>query len=497
MRHFDTRKTLGLVLAAVLPACSDDDGVVVTEVDAGRQPAQETGEATNGADNTEPIETTIDASAVPPDAAADPGNTSAEPVGLDGGVIRGVDGSTPSNDGGSNTESMDEGDSATDPTTTEEPQQDALYVFGAQVYDGNTWLTYLATSPRLDAHVTLDDAIELQGRALAVGPDDLGVTYVTNGTTITRYRLDDSDELVAEEPTLSFAGVGVTDIHEYGGQFVFQSSNKSYFFDGDNSQVVVWNPAEMTVGQPIPLDIVPADVEGVTITSSAAPIRNGDQVITFVGLRQSVVPTAPAVVVVLDTEEDSARVVTDDRCGYVRDGVLASDGWVYLATEAYASAYQRINAADEIAEPCLLRFDPEDMEFDSEFHVELSSVFDGNVAGSMSVANNGSVFLKVLDEALAPITPESNARVVASAPAWRWASLDVGDAPTGSLMNLPPTSGSVTPFTLGGRRVVSTNRQAEVNGATITVSDLSAMDTAPSEVMGSVDGLVFSITKLR
>jgi hypothetical protein len=220
-------------------------------------------------------------------------------------------------------------------------------------------------------------------------------------------------------------------------------------------------------------------------------------VITFVGLRQSVVPTSPAVVVVLDTNDDTAEVFTDDRCGYVRDGVLASDGWVYLATEAYGSAYQRINLVDDLPEPCLLRFHPVEKEFDSEFHVELKSLFDGDVAGTLTVANNGSVFLKVLDEALAPITAESNARVIASAPAWKWASLNVGNMPKGALLDLPATSGSVTPFTLGNRRIASTNRKAEVGGSEITVSDFSDLNSEPSEVIGTVDGLVFSVTKLR
>lgn len=499
MKHLNKTSTLGLLLVALLPACSDDDGVTITEVDGGRS-GTEGSEAAQTSD--EPVytngETTViaesDASQV---TEPDPGQTA---VDTDGGAEPTLDGSMSEPvevDGGADSVDADVASNTSEPDPTSAPEENALYAFGAQVYDGNTWITYVATSSRLDTHVTLDDAVPIAGRGLAVGPDGLGVTYVTNGTTITRYRLNESDVLEPEEPTLSFAGVGVTDIHEYGGQFVFKSPTKSYFFDGDNSQVVVWNPEELTVGQPIPLDIVPEEVEGVTITSSAAPIVNGDQVITFVGLRQSVVPTTPAVVVVLDTEEDTAEVVTDDRCGYVRDGVLASDGWAYLATEAYASSYQRINEVDEIAEPCLLRFDPEKKEFDSEFRIELKSLFDGDVAGTLVVAKDGTAYLKVLDEALQPITAESNARVTASAPAWKWASLTVGNSPSGELLDLPPTSGSVTPFTLGNRRIASTNRQAEVNGNTITVSDLSDLNSAPSEVIGTVDGLVFSVTKLR
>lgn len=503
MKRFGKQGVSSLFLLALLQGCGDDDSASPAGdgPDSGTQNATSEDD-TNDGGKTSTDETEGSTGAEQPTQAGDD-DASTSVISEDGGagdtdVAGELDGgeTAPSEVDGSTVTSPDADTVTTGEATTAEPE-DALYALAASVYDGNAWLTYIAQSPTLATHITLNDAIELEGRALAVGPEDQGVTYVANGTSITRYRLNESDVLEPEEPSISFSGVGVTSIHEYGGQFVFHSADKSYFFDGDNSQIVVWNPEEMTVGQPIPLDLVPSELEGVVITYSAAPVKTDTKVLTFVGLRQSVVPITPTAVVVLDTEDDSAEVVTDDRCGYVRDGVLASDGWVYLATEGYAAAYQRINNGDDIAAPCLLRFNLENNQFDSEFLVATSSLVDGAAAGSLSVAKDGSVYLKVLDEALAPIAEDSNARVIASAPAWKWASLSVGETPTASLLDLAPTSGSVTPFDLGSRRIVLTNRQAEVDGATITVSDISEFQSAPTEPVGTVDGLVFSITKLR
>lgn len=503
MKRLNKHGISSLFLLALLQGCGDDDSASPS----GKGPDSGTPDETNepggndgGDDTTDETEDSTSTGA-PTHGTGDDASTptSSEDGGVDDtGTARELDGgdSNPNEVDGSTDLSPDADTVTTGEETTAEPE-DALYALAASVYDGNAWITYIAQSPTLANHITLDDALPLEGRALAVGPDGKGVTYVANGTSITRYRLNEEDVLEAEEPSISFSGVGVTSIHEYGGQFVFHSDDKGYFFDGDNSQIVVWNPEEMTVGQPIPLDIVPSELEGVVITYSAAPVKVDNKVVTFVGLRQSVVPITPTAVVVLDTEDDTAEVVTDDRCGYVRDGVLASDGWVYLATEGYAAAYQRINNGDDIAAPCLLRFNPEDNEFDSEFLVETASLLDGSTAGSLSVAKDGSVYLKVLDETLAPIAEDSNARVIASAPAWKWASLSVGETPSATLLDLAPTSGSVTPFDLGSRRVVLTNRQAEVDGATITVSDISEFQSAPTEPVGTVDGLVFSITKLR
>lgn len=486
MKYLSPINTTGLLLFALLAACGDDDGVVITEVDAGARASSDSRESKDS--DGKPVD-------------SDDSGTSGSPIADEGDASAPGDETDLSPDASSQGNDVTSGNAdaaVTDDVTEPAEPENSMYVVAASVNDGNAWLTYLATSPTLKTHIKTDDAIEIPGRALAVGPHEAGVTYVTSGTTITRYRFDEkSGSLKSEEPTISFAGLGVTDIHEYGGQFVFEGMDKSYFFDGDNSQVVIWNPEELTLDRAIPLDIVPEELDGVILTYSAAPIRKGDQIVTFAGLRQGTAPVSLAAVVVLDTKTDTAEVVTDDRCGYVRDGVWADDGFIYLATEAYAAAYHRVQDDKDAPVPCLLRFDPKTKRFDEDFHVGLSSLFQGAAAGSLLVAKDGSAYLKVLDEKVQSVDGNSVPRLIASQPAWRWASLTVGDEPAAKVLDLPHTSGSVTPFSLGSQRFALTNRSVDHNGRTITVSDISELNSKPSEVVGTVDGLVFSITKVR
>src|SRR5690606_8954674 len=134
------------------------------------------------------------------------------------------------------------------------------------------------------------------------------------------------------------------------------------------------------------------------------PLKNDDEIFVFPGWRSNdnTKILDRATVVVVDTDSDEVTIVDhpDAPCGYVRDGVLADDGYVYLATEAYgATVYQ---LSDENASPpCLLRFDPDAKAFDEDFYVDLSTldgVPDGQVAGSLLVDAEHQPYLLVMDD---------------------------------------------------------------------------------------------------
>src|SRR5690606_32540249 len=231
--------------------------------------------------------------------------------------------------------------------------------------------------------------------------------------------------------------------------------------------------------------------EGENLSFTAAPVRHGDKLYTFPGWRLSPMETvARAAVVVVDTTTDEATIVEDTRSGYVRDGVMGSDGKLYVATEAFGSAAYHLN--DENPVPRLLRFDPEKEEFDPDFSVDLGSLFGGAAAGSLIVGPGNQAFLRVLDEEAAPEAP-ANARVLASAPAWGWVTLTVGDTPSASLIEGAPLSGgSTVPFTLGTRVFTL----VFVNNESTSLVELTK-DGPSSEEPLSVPGLVFSAVKLR
>ncbi|TKD11804.1 hypothetical protein [Polyangium fumosum] len=368
-----------------------------------------------------------------------------------------------------------------------------LYALTTQVFgaNGGDNTSYILVTDKLggDATLTLDNGVEIAGRALGVGPEDGGAVFIVGdaGPIVTRYDLQ-ADGTLRAGTTMSFQGKGIATIGEYHGQFQFVSETKAYFFDGATAQVIVWNPKDMTITGDIKLnELVIADT---TLTFTAAPLRLGDDVITFAAYRKGPEVPSRSAVVVVNGKTDQATVVTDDRCGYVRDGIEGPDGKIYLATEAYGSAVHRLNEANA-APPCMLRFDPTTKTFDAAFHVELNTLFGGQTAGSLIRGPGNEAFLRVLDESVFPIMPDTHPRVLASASAWKWATVTLGDTPTAEVLDAAPNNGSVIPLQFGDRSFVSLFQGQD----STKLLELGAK--GPGEIALSTPGLVFSGLKTR
>jgi len=369
---------------------------------------------------------------------------------------------------------------------------DAVYALTTQVFGETENQSYVLLSRTLDSQtkLSLDNAVvEIAGRALGTGPEGSGALFVAGelGPTITRYDLNEAGDDLSGGNTVSFLGKGITSFGEYGGQFQYLSQEKAYWFDGPTAQVVVWNPTTMKVTGSVSLTSLAH--EGETLSFTAAPVWKGNKLYTFAAWRKGLAITPRLAVIVLDTSKDSAKIVEDTRCGYVRDGVLTGDQ-LYVATEAFGSAAQYLNAANPV--PCLLRFDIKTETFDATFKVELSSLFNGASAGSLVVGPGNQAFLRVLD---AKAIPEgvTNPRVLASAPVWGWAKFTPGDSPEVELLkDAALGGGSVLPFVLGDR----TFAPLFVAGEETRFMDLTADGPSTDDAI-TIPGLVFSAVKLR
>ncbi len=350
--------------------------------------------------------------------------------------------------------------------------------------------SYVLLTNDLDAgaELSIDRAVlEIPGRALMVGPDSGGVLFVASdqGPNVTRYELNDQGRL-DKGKSVSFLNTGVTKFGEYSTQFQYISAEKAYWFDGPTAQIVVWDPTAMKVLGTVPLTSLAA--EGQLLSFTTAPVRDGDTLYLFAAWRQSLIVTPRVAVVAVDTTTDEVTIVEDDRCGYVRDGVLAEDGYLYMATEAFASAAHWLDPSSPA--PCLLRYDVAEQKFDANFHVELQELVDGDAAGSLIEGPNKEVFLRVLYGQSTP--PDvTNPRVVASSSAWGWASLTLGDEPVAKSIDAPLSSGSVLRFALGDRVFAP----LFANGTDTTFLELKGDGPAPDAV--SLPGLTFSALKLR
>jgi hypothetical protein len=372
--------------------------------------------------------------------------------------------------------------------------QTPLYAVVAQVSADNESQSYIALTDKVDltAPLSLENAVEVPGRALGFGIAKSGSLYVggSQDATVTRYDLNSSGKL-EKKSTVSFAGRGLSSVGEYQNQFQFVSSTKAYYFDGRTAQVIVWNPTDMTVTNAVAINGLA--IEGAVTTFATHPVRAGDLIIAPVGWRPSagVGITRRAGVVVVDTKTDAVSLVTDDRCGYVRDGVLAPDGKVYLATEAYGAAVHRVAGGDTPV-PCLLKFDPATKTFDASFFRELGSFTGGAATGSLLAGPNGTAYLRVLDESVYTVAPGTHPRVVASAQAWTWWQLDFSTLAATKVATLPASTGSTFLFNVADNRVLFTeftNSSSQTN-----LRDLSSQS---GTVAMNTQGLVFSFLQVR
>jgi hypothetical protein len=372
-------------------------------------------------------------------------------------------------------------------------EPESVYALTTQVFGETENQSYVLLTKTIDSKtsLSLDHAVvEIAGRALGTGPEGSGALFVAGdlGPTITRYDLNEAGNDLSGGNTVSFLGKGIKSFGEYGGQFQYASAEKAYWFDGPTAQIVVWNPSTMKVTGSVSLASLARAEE--TLSFTAAPIWKGDKLYTFAAWRKGLAITPQLAVVVLDTRKDTATIVEDTRCGYVRDGVLEDDGQLYVATEAFGSAAEYLNVANP--KPCLLRFDTTKNEFDATFKVELASLFDGQSAGTLVVGPGNQAFLRVLDESAIP-ADVTNPRVLASAAAWGWAKLTPGDEPKVEVLeDAQLGGGSVLPFALGDRLFAP----LFVAGAETRFIELTADGPSTDDVI-TIPGLVFSAVKLK
>ncbi|WP_375759615.1 hypothetical protein [Corallococcus exercitus] len=391
-----------------------------------------------------------------------------------------------SDDGDGNT--PDAGTSVDAGTTT------PMYAFVAQVNVDSVSTSYIVLTETLDpaTPLSLTNATQINGRALGSGVSKSGAIFVSSNAngTVTRYNLTANNTL-EKAGEVSFAGKGITSIGEYQNQFQYVSETKAYYFDGRNSQVIVWNPKDMTLTNSISLPEM--TIAGSTTTFASNPLRVGTKVLMPLGWRAGAAVTKQAGIIVVDTTNDSAVVVKDDRCGYVRDGIVGSDNQVYLATEAYGAAEKRVSGSNPtVPTPCLLKFDPATNKYDEAFFKELGTLTNGGATGSLLAGPNGTGYLRVLDETLYPVQADTVARTLASAVAWKWWKFDPAAGTNATLVDtLPASTGSSFLYEMNGRTVFSefTNNSGTTNYRELT--DLSG------NLVATHQGLSFSFLQLR
>lgn len=392
------------------------------------------------------------------------------------------------------------GGSATEDSTDLSP----VYAVASSVR-APTPTTYVIMSDSLSGSLDAEDAIlELPGSAMVVGPVSGERLYVGTAASgeLVRYDLSDDGKTLEESGSINLQAAGVSSLRTYSSAFQFIDEHKAYFFTPE--KIILWDPEDMVLlPDSIELDGVVRENpdtpdQPYTASFTGSPVRDGDMLYYFTAWDSraaGVIEIVPAsTVVAINTATDTADVYVDERCGYARDGVVDGD-YIYIASEAVAGGVNFLNS-DNGGEPCMIRFNKETQEIDSDYLVNLNDLANGAPVGSLVTAPSGEAFIYVLDaevaeEELVDNPMLSNPRFLSIGSLWKTAALTVGDDPQLDILDNPLTSGAVLAHELrDGLKVTATFDPAGMELREVTDEGVVPTDQANATLVGNTSTLV-------
>ena len=390
---------------------------------------------------------------------------------------------------------------------------DPLYAVITQVaLTAGETQSYLLTVDDLvkEQTVGLTDAIELPADSYIVaGMPGARRFFISSSKqpTMTPYTLE-SDGTITAGDALSFLGQGVAATGGYQSQHHFVSETKAYYFDHVNYRLVIWNPKEVAItgSKDLTAQLKNGDFTFRYSQSTAIPV--GKSVIVAGGWHAADVKTVPAktALVIVNTETDEVRVVTDDRCGWARDGVV-HDGKIYFATESLGSGAHFVSPQTTAA-PCMIRYDIDAGAFDGFFttlDAFVSPQTDGDVAGMLLPGAAGKAYLRVMNKAAAQNAMDAavgagkpfHGSHAATGAWWSLWEVTLGDAPAASPVmrdDLVPMNGRTIPQSPGDALLVMPEF---INGNAQTRFRIVSPETGLGDAKTVVEGQVRGLLKIR
>ncbi|HTV21728.1 MAG TPA: hypothetical protein VMG12_23725 [Polyangiaceae bacterium] len=368
----------------------------------------------------------------------------------------------------------------------------SAFLLGTRVWDDTTTTSYFHVVPSLDAGTSVrpERALEVPGAAKLYAAYDLGWFAVGSGESpeIARYTLDDNGNLV-NDARLSFQAYGVGSLWD---TLYFVSPTKAYYPDRQGGQLIIWNPTEMRVLGSVALPETLRD--GYLALYGYAPIVRDGELLISVGwfdwdVNDAVLPETG--LLVLDTTTDAVvRFDVDSRCGGVTYPIATPSGDTYLISSALAGAAYRLGRLDSA--PCALRVAAGAERIDPSYFVDLADVTSGQLAGEPVPGPDGSVFLRVFDEALAAPTQPMATWELTGRAAWGWWQWAPTEASAQRVASLPPSTADVLWFQLDGH-VYGTETTEDYS--TTTLIDIGNED-GPQRAL-TVPGFLHGVARIR
>ncbi|WP_437742533.1 hypothetical protein WMF39_44515 [Sorangium sp. So ce1504] len=325
------------------------------------------------------------------------------------------------------------------------------FIVATRVWDDTATNSYFHVLPSIEPGTEVDpsQALEIPGSARLFAFEGLGWFGIgeAEAPTISRYTLDGSNKLVKGD-SISFQPFGVQSL--WPTNYLI-SSTKVYHPDRAGEQIVVWNPTTMEVEGTIPLP--DTHREGYLALYGYGSVLRGKTLLISVGwfdwkTTDTILPETG--LIAIDTETDTVvRFDVDDRCGGITQPIETASGDAYFVSSALAGAAYHLERLE--SEPCALRILKDADAFDPDFHLLLSELSDGAIAGDPIPAGGDSLFLRVFEPELATIEEETKTSGVTSQPAWHWWRWDTATNEATAVGELAPSPANVSFFEVDGR----------------------------------------------
>lgn len=285
-----------------------------------------------------------------------------------------------------------------------EPAESAVYVVAKHVSTGDAWTTYLDAAAveqvsELETFDALDDGIEIDGYVTPVVHD--GAVYVADSVApqITRYDLDDANELVEGE-TVSFLGTGV----EGAWNLTVVSDGKAYVFDAPSQRAVAWNPSTMLLtGEEVDLQNPDLDGYDAWYWVDAAKVRNGKLIVPAEYSNAEGGVRASHLVVIDTATDEVTKFVSDERCQPQHVAIELDNGDIHYFPNQGTVIDYYLDVAAPRPTMCSLRVRGGADEFDPDYVLDLGALVGGDEQSGGGVQGafpdgRGGLYFAVADE---------------------------------------------------------------------------------------------------
>jgi hypothetical protein len=228
-------------------------------------------------------------------------------------------------------------DAGGDAGSSDNSADDHAYAVSSYVFDPSGTTSYVSVLGSLDAQTIDYTEAHMFGELADMWVYD-GSVFVMSTSDVTITKFSVANGALVQTSVLSLQSYGPTEVGFYRNTFV--SSTKAYFINGA-AELIVWNPATMTITGTIPLPAQAARA-GYTLypgySDRAAVQRGGKLYQPLYWYGASFFEVAPdSLIAVIDTATDTVETVLPVNCPGIDFGTADADGNLWFSSWVYAA----------------------------------------------------------------------------------------------------------------------------------------------------------------